>query len=136
MSAIPPEGLKYICVWRQVLGGWLGWDDGRIQKEIDCWWDYITAPDDQSDFYHDFPIQYVSGWLIPRSLWQRPDIHRIEVAKAIEQAVYNGPCEAHCWPGYDWDAARKRVEAALSKYGASLPTSDDPSGCMDELREA
>lgn len=125
MSAIPPEALKYICVWRQVLGGWLGWDDGRVQKFTDRWWQDMTAPDSVSDFYHDFPIEYVAPVLIPRSLSERADIHPVEVTKAIEQAVFNGPCDAHCWSGYDWTAARQRVEAALAKYGASLPTAAD-----------
>jgi hypothetical protein len=134
MSAIPPEALKYICVWRQVLSGWLGWDDGRVQREIDRWWDCMIDPD-EVEFYHRFPIQHVSAFLIPRSLWQRQDIHRMEVVKAIEHAVFNGPCEAHSWPGYDWEAARQRVQAALAKFGASLPTSDDPSG-FEEERDA
>lgn len=125
MSALPPESLKYICVWRQVLGGWLGWDDCRVQKFIDRWWQDMAAPDSVTDYYHDFPIECVASVLVPRNLCNRKDIHPIEVAKAIEQAVFNGPCEAHCWASYDWNAARQRVESALATYGASLPNTAD-----------
>lgn len=99
----------------------------------------MTAPEDSVDsklFFHDSPIEYLSHLLQPPTLRKRyigPDDNPVEVEHKIEHAVNQdyGYDSAH----YDWDAARRRVEAVLAEYGASLPTPDDLTWYEEEERQ-
>ncbi len=131
MKALSAEASEYVCVWSRILGDWLRWPEQRIQRFIARWEEDLTAPDQM--FFHDSPIEYVSDVLQPRSLRNRyvgPDDDPVEVTHAIEHSVnqdyhYNSA-------QYDWAAARRRVEVVLARYGASLPSPDQPAWYEEE----
>ncbi len=129
MVTLSPEATEYVAVWRRVLGGWLKWPEDRILRFITMWEDHLTAPEQSVSwgvFFHDSPIEYVSRLLQPPALRKRyigPDDDPVEIDHKIEHAVnqdYHYDSER-----YDWDTARRRVEAVLAEYGASLPTPED-----------
>jgi len=129
MDTLSPEAAEYVAFWRRVLSVWLKWPEERIVKFIAIWQEDLTAPEDSVAsklFFHDSPIEYLSRLLQPSALRRRyigPDDNPFEIDHKIEHAVnreYHYDSER-----YDWDAARRRVEAALAEYDASLPTPDD-----------
>ena len=139
MENLSPQASEYVAVWRHILGGWLHWPEERVQRFIERWRDELTAPElsmDSQMFFHDTPIEFVSYLLQPAALRKRdigPDDDPVEVTHKIEHAVNQG--YAYDSEHYDWDAARRRVEAVLAEYGASLPTPDDLTWYEEEQRQ-
>lgn len=129
MNSLSPQASEYVSVWRHVLGDWLHWPEQRIQRYIDLWDHELTAPEvsiDSQLFFHDTPIEYVSRLLQPPALRRRyigPEDDPVEIDHKIEHAVNQD--YAYDSQHYDWDAARRRVEAVLAEYGASLPVPED-----------
>lgn len=86
----------------------------------------MTAAESSSDsvmFFRESPIEYLRDLLLPA--WLRNGPIGEEVTGKIGHAVgldYPYNSDTH-----DWDAARRRVEAVLTEYGASLPTPDQPA---------
>lgn len=136
MNALSTQASEYVSVWRRILEGWLGWQEPRVQRFIERWEEELTAPESSMDsqmFFHDSPIEYVSHLLQPPSLRNRPigpDDDPVEIEHKIEHAVNQDyACNSD---QYDWEAARRRVEAVLAEYGASLPTPDQPAWYEEE----
>lgn len=136
MNALSPQASEYVAVWRRILEGWLHWPEARIQRFIARWEEELTAPEPSVDsqlFFHDTPIEYVSSLLQPPSLRARPigpEDDPVEIEHKIERAVNQDyACNSN---QYDWDAARRRVEAVLAEYGAVLPTPDQPAPYEEE----
>jgi hypothetical protein len=129
MDSLSPQASEYVAVWRRILAGWLGWPEPRIQRFIEVWRDQLTAPELSTTsklFFHDSPIEYLSRLLQPSLLRKRvitSEDDPVEIDHKIEHAVnqdYHYDSET-----YDWAAARRRVEAVLAEYGASLARPED-----------
>jgi hypothetical protein len=131
MNGISLKASEYVAVWRNILGGWLHWQDARIQRFIDRYEEDLGAAESSIDsvmFFRESPIKYVSPLLLPPSLRNHPSTQEIE--RKIERAVnleYPYNSDTH-----DWDAARRRVEAVLTEYAASLPTANQPAWYEEE----
>lgn len=82
------------------------------------------------------PVWFLTHVLEPPSLHRRyQGKDRIAIDFEIEVAIVGDDSAAHLEPGFDWDAARERVRAVLTRYGASLPTPDDLAWWENEGEE-
>jgi hypothetical protein len=123
---------RYIRVWRNVLADWLGWSDKRVAKFISGW---EADLDGRGGLvYHENAIHWVVGRLISKRLEQKlkaasPQDSRAvlrfswRLADAIQSQSTGNPEN----DDFDWEAARRRVDAVLSEYGEKLASSNGHS---------
>lgn len=128
-----PAGMEdYVAVWRRVLRGWLSWPESRIERFIHRFGP-LAEPRTRMD---RTPVWFLTHVLEPPSLHRRyQGKDRIAIDFEIEVAIVGDDSAAHLEPGFDWDAARERVRAVLTRYGASLPTPDDLAWWENEGEE-
>jgi hypothetical protein len=128
----PARTEDYVAVWRRVLGGWLSWPEPRIERFIHRFGPF-AEPDMRTD---RTPVWFLTHVLEPPSLRQRYQFKdRILIDFEIEVAIVGEDSAAHLQSGFDWDAARERVRAVLTRYGASLPNPDDLAWWENELEK-
>ena len=87
MNTLSPQASEYVAVWRRVLGGWLQWQEPRIQRFIVRWEEDLTAAESSSDsvmFFRESPIEYVRHLLLPPSLRNHPSTLEI----TLEDSIY------------------------------------------------
>jgi len=99
----------YLQTWELVLTHLLGWSAPQIRNWAKSW-DLSN-----STFYHELPTYYLAGLLIPADLTPRtcnywPLVS--EVMRALGNPTSDGT--------YDWEAARKRVDAVITNARKSL----------------
>ena len=112
----------YVAVWQRVLRDWLSWPEPRIERFI-LRFRPFAEPEMRTD---RTPVWFLTHVLEPPSLRQRyQGVDRIAIDLEIEVAVVGEDSATHLQPGYDWEAARARVEVVLARYGASFPKPSD-----------
>ena len=118
----PASPEDYVAVWQRVLRGWLSWPEPRIERFIHRFRPF-AEPEARTD---RTPVWFLTHVLEPPSLHQRyQGADRITIDLEIEVAVVGEDSTAHLHPSFDWEAARERVKAVLTRYDASLPGPDD-----------
>jgi len=118
----PARTEDYIAVWQRVLRGWLSWPEPRIERFIRRFRPF-AEPEMRTD---RTPVWFLTHVLEPPSIHQRYQVKdRIRIEFEIEVAVVGEDTAAHLQPGFDWEAARARVEVVLARYDASFPKSSD-----------
>jgi hypothetical protein len=131
----PAEAKDCVRVWRFILSQWLLWQDDRIQKFVQRW---ETSMSDESHlFYHELPFYYIAPLLLSPSMRKRFEGgERVSLCREMEVAFINFDSFAFLRPGFDWAAARQRVEQVLAKHGGTLPKPEDLAWYEDEERAA
>jgi hypothetical protein len=126
----PARTEDYVAVWRRVLRGWLSWPEPRIERFIQRFRPF-AEPETRTD---RTPVWFLTHVLEPPSLRQRYQVKdRIRIDFEIEVAIVGEGSAAHLQPSFDWEAARERVTAVLTRYGASLPNPQDLAWWENEL---
>lgn len=122
----------YLHDWVECLGALVGWPEDEVHR----WsrkWEYGLDGLDDGGFYHEAPMYYVTPLLSPPALrtkvpcdgWRRLQ-ERLFVAIGHPNSF--PPCgdELGDAETFDWQAAKRRVEAVLNEYGESLETIQYP----------
>jgi hypothetical protein len=144
-----PEGLhpEFIKIWRHVLMGWLEWPEERFAAWVASWDFKITHVEcHRVWFYHDDVLHWVLRLLVPDDLAHRLEKQRTrrmyhDLAQLMHEdlvhAIAGGPQYPVVWTeGFDWAAAKWRVEAVLQKYGAGLPRPSEVTSYEKRILEA
>jgi hypothetical protein len=128
----PASTEDYVAVWQRVLRDWLSWPEPRIERFI-----HRFRPLVEREWRTDrTPIWFLTHVLEPPSLHRRyQGGDRVAIDFEIEVAVVGEDSAAHLLPSFDWEAARERVKAVLTRYGASLPNPDDLAWWENELEK-
>jgi hypothetical protein len=126
----------YLATWRWILVGWLHWPEARFAAWVSCWQEKLNTNEDgwRDWFYHEDELHYVLPLLVPLDLAERLSRQRTRrmyndlaelMFEELHPAIMGCPRKKD-WgmPEYDWDAAKKRVEEILAKYGTALPSAD------------
>jgi hypothetical protein len=120
----------YLAAWRPILMDWLGWSPRRFDRWV-ARWDVDLNDAGDGLFYHEDELYWILRLLVPDDLARRliqqrtrgtcNDLDEV-LFQELHPAIMGGHREVN-WgtPEYDWDAAKKRVEQVLAKYGAALP---------------
>jgi hypothetical protein len=116
-SAVDADNRRYIPIWRDVLTNLLRYPPEAVDEFVEYWIsDEILC--------HETAIYYLFPCLIPKELQERLSRNEWwELGNRIENALTTSS-EQTARPGedgYDWVAARQRVNAILSEYGCGLP---------------
>jgi hypothetical protein len=109
----------YIAVWQAVLTNLLRWSPEAVNELVAYWTSGELA--DCPGFYHETPIYYLRPKLIPKRLREtlsENDWWRL--GTAIETALFE-QSDKLGEDGYDWPAAREKINALLAEYGHTLP---------------
>jgi len=118
----PARTEDYVAVWQRVLRDWLSWPEPRIERFIHRFRPF-AEPEMRTD---RTPVWFLTHVLEPPSLHRRyQGKDRIAIDLEIEVAIVGEYSAAHLQPSFDWEAARERVKAVLTRYGESLPKPDD-----------
>ena len=121
---------QYIAVWREVLRGWLRWDEHMFNA-------FVARYDADLDgcgnplFYHYDELYYVLSYLIPESVSRQLTGKRTQfiyyddlaaLMAEIGDAITQRP-RSDDWgtPSFDWPAAQKRVLSIIQHRGFELP---------------
>jgi hypothetical protein len=113
----------YMQWWKGVLGTILGWTSEQVEQWAHKW-DPHGIDDENSLFYHEAPSWYVANILIPDYLTDECNTTTIvKLDRQIEHALNfddNAQYVALQLETYDFEAAKRRVEAVLKKYENEL----------------
>lgn len=119
------SGYSYLKFWSECLSEFLDWPPLKIRL-----WSkqFQDLGDENSSFYHEVPLYYLTNSLVPES-FREVDISgsrirpykefmdfRARICDAIEGGDYYCGSRFH----FDWNAAKKRVERVLNLAGSSL----------------
>lgn len=102
---------EYRKTWIVVLTKINGWSEPQAKEWAEQWRDIQMLG-------HEFPCYYVSPALIPTELKKSLDEHSImKLGWAVQEAIEH-PQGGKVWfplddPNFDWDAAKKRVQAVI-----------------------
>jgi hypothetical protein len=131
MHSIAENKPYYIKAWRHVLEGWLHWSEERIQRWVAAWEADLEGRGSVF-FYHETATYYMIPLLIRDALAERLRVHSRGVERASDLIYVEGELFKaagsgidECENSFDWDAARKRVESVLGRYGESIPTPEE-----------
>jgi hypothetical protein len=98
----------YVRTWQLVLTHLAGWSDRQIREWVQHWEPQLN--DVNSTMYHELPVYYVAGCVIPSDLNPQTCIYWPLVSKVM-RAIGNPPVDGI----YDWDTAKVRVQAAIDE---------------------
>lgn len=136
-SDIHSEGEAYRQIWRYLLNAWLGWSTERIESWIEVFEEELSESK-ASLLFNETPFWYIVLLLIPVALEERlrgsNDDRLVELERRLLDAVHRyGDHQAE--KNYDWEAARRRVEAVLAEVGEGLPKPSEVTGYEQRTRQ-
>lgn len=119
---------SYIRTWRRILVGWLQWPEHRFDAWVRAWQSELLKQD-SGLFYHEDALYYVLPLLVPERLAETftsyPSDRSLTLLwhLELEPAIKRPEGDTLPWhmPDFDWESAKRRVQAVLEKYGADLP---------------
>jgi hypothetical protein len=115
----------YLRYWVLLFAELLGWTKEETLEWAHQWDDDLNGRNGFSWFYHEDAYYYVLPVVVSKSIStdSRDTHHRITLCEEICNAIRSHASEPIWLSPYDWDAARARVNAILSKVGGRLPRS-------------
>lgn len=127
---------RHLSVWRQILVSWLGWSEERFSIWVESWERKVrdNVHGWRDWFYHEDELYFVLPLLVPKDLREHLAKQRTqemysdlaELLQEIKVAITGRPNHP-TWrtEAFDWEAAKQRVAAVLSGFGARLPRPDE-----------
>jgi hypothetical protein len=115
-------GDSYIFFWRGFLRLVPEWPESVIEPWCEEQKERLAT--DMATHYCTGPAGLLSPYMIPSSLHYRLEINWFD----LERKVYDAIDESGQWQSneYDFVAAKSRLEAVLSEYGAKIPYYSEP----------
>jgi hypothetical protein len=131
----------YIRTWRHVLSGWLHWPEERISRWLQAF-DKELEDKGSAFFYHETAVHYMVPLLLRESFVERlqrehepnsgPPTYRVR--HELEDAI--GRHHVEFDDGFDWAAARQRVEGVLARHGQTIPGPEEHTSYEERMLRA
>ncbi len=115
---LEPQGSDYIRTWVRLFNVLAGWPEEVVLKWAQHYQDRLADPDDV--FFHEPASYHALPALIPPRLRGMHPYDRMRLEGQIQDAIEDGDAFWDNRPDFDWEAAKRRVECVLNKYGESL----------------
>lgn len=107
--------IEYFRVWAEVFREFLGWSPSKVER----WSRRFCGMDDwDSLFYHEPALYYAAVVLVPNVIRNGKDPFKF--VSRIVRAIDQGDPRCEFTHGFNWGAAKQRVDELLSTVGSSL----------------